>query len=238
MRFLRLSLLALIAMVTIVSAQNEGEKPRPRPKGEKKGDRQERESRGVREGRGHHDRFIAAYDRDKDGAVGWAEFESSKKVSHLELEGRRRIFNHLDKNKDGKITGDELPKGGRKPGKRGDLNNDGKIDLEEFRKRMKDAKPERAEEMFKRMDKDGDGYLTPSDFPRPRRGPSFDRGSLEKLDTNKDKSLSFEEWKKSPRLKDLSEERRKEMFDRIDRNDDGLLNETDRPEAPPRRPAG
>ena len=53
---------------------------------------------------------------------------------------------------------------------------------------------------------------------------------MEKLDENKDQALSFEEWSKSPRLKEFSEERKREMFDRIDRNDDGKLDEADRGE--------
>jgi len=245
MKFLWTSLFALMAMVSSVSAQTEEERPKrdgprsdapskPRPKGEKRGEHQEGARRGGREGRGHTDRFMAAYDRDRDKAVSWSEFQASKKMSHLEEAGKRRIFDHLDKNKDEKITRNELPKGGRPANgtKRGDLNNDGKISFAEFQEdpRMKDAKPERLAEMFKRMDRDGDSFLTPRDFPRPNRGPLFDRSLMEKLDVNKDQALSFEEWSKSPRIKDFSEERKREMFGRIDRNDDGKLDETDRGE--------
>jgi Ca2+-binding EF-hand superfamily protein len=253
MKILWTSLFALMAMVSLGSAQTEEERPKrdgargdatgkPRPKGEKRGEHQEGVLRGGREGRGHTDRFMSAYDRDKDKAVSWSEFQASKKMSHLEDAGKRRIFDHLDKNKDGKITSNELPQGGRavNGSKRGDLNNDGKISFAEFQKnpRMKDAKPERLAEMFKRMDRDGDGFLTPRDFPRPHRGPLFDRGLMEKLDENKDQALSFDEWSKSPRLKDLSEERKREMFDRIDRNHDGKLDEADRGEGPRRGSGG
>jgi Ca2+-binding EF-hand superfamily protein len=245
MKFLWTSLFALMAMVSALSAQTEEERPKrdgsrseatgkSRPKGEKRGEHQEGARRGGREGRGHTDRFMSAYDRDKDKAVSWSEFQASKKMKHLEEAGKRRIFDHLDKNKDEKITSNELPQGGRPANgaKRGDLNNDGKISFTEFQKnpRMKDAKPERLAEMFKRMDRDGDGFLTPHDFPRPNRGTLFDRSLMEKLDENKDQALSFEEWSKSSRLKEFSEERKREMFDRIDRNDDGKLDEADRGE--------
>ena len=253
MNYLWTSLIALMGMVCLVSAQTEGELPKreeargdatgkPRPKGEKRGEHQEGARRGARDGRGHTDRFMSAYDRNKDKAVSWSEFQASKKMSHLEEAGKRRIFDHLDKNKDGKITTNELPKGGRgaNGSRRGDLNNDGKISFAEFQKnpRMKDAKPERLAEMFKRMDRDGDGFLTEPDFRRPHRGPLFDRGLMEKLDKNKDQALSFEEWSKSPRIKDLSKPQKREVFDRIDRNSDGKLDEADRGEGPRRGPGG
>ena len=91
-------------------------------------------------------------------------------------------------------------------------------------------------DMFRRTDMDNNGVLTPGDFRRPRRGLHVDRATLEKLDKNGDKALSFEEWRKYPRLQGIPEERLKETFGRMDRNKDGKLDESERREGPPRGP--
>ncbi|MFM1558627.1 MAG: hypothetical protein ACKJSK_04895 [Roseibacillus sp.] len=257
MKILGKFLAALIGSVALASAQTgEGRKEKPRPAGPQ-GEapakpRQKGEMRGERRGPGgpraprpHAERFMGAYDQNGDKEVTLAEFQASKKVAHLVDKGKR-IFDHFDKNQDGRITPNELPKGSAGPNgggsnggrRRGDENGDGKIDLGEFLKnpRLKDVPLERRKEMFRSMDKDNDGVLTPGDFRRPRRGPYIDRATLEKLDENGDKALSFEEWRKNPRLQGILEERLKETFDRMDRNKDGKLDESERPEGPPRGP--
>ena len=206
-------------------------KERP-PRGERDGPRGgERRGPGPGPGRGgrpHADHFLATHDLDGDKLVTFAEFQKSEKVARIPEEGRKRIFDHLDKNKDGKISRDELPKSRGDGGpKWGDLNGDGKITKDEFLKN-----PRARAEMFERMDHNKDGVLTRDDFRRRSRGPFFDRATLAKLDTDGDKALTFEEWKKHPRLKDVEAKRLREIFGRLDRNDDGKLNEKDKPDRP------
>jgi Ca2+-binding EF-hand superfamily protein len=192
------------------------------------------------------DNFLRVHDRDRDGKVTFDEFRVAKNLeNHLE-EGKQRIFDQLDKNRDGEIAREELP--GGSPEERGphwlDKDRDGKISFEEFSASewLKDATPEERKKHFDRMDLNNDGVLTPEDFRRrppgsrawDRRRPLFDPQALRNLDTDEDGALSFEEWSKSPHFENLPEERLREWFDRMDRNDDGRLDEADRPEGPPR----
>ena len=96
--------------------------------------------------------------------------------------------------------------------------------------------------MFERLDRDGDGFLTRGDWPRrgqrggrPGGGPgpagrSFPGPEeMERLDGDGDGALSFDEWRRLPELGKLDEERLRQMFRRLDRNDDHRLDPGDRP---------
>ncbi|NIP95398.1 MAG: hypothetical protein GWO24_18915, partial [Akkermansiaceae bacterium] len=87
--------------------------------------------------------------------------------------------------------------------------------------------------------------MTPADWRnRPEggrrrgRGPFPDHRTLDSLDADGDKALSFEEWRKSPLLKERDEQGLREMFERLDRNNDGRLDGKDRPTGPLRRGGG
>ena len=173
--------------------------------------------------------FMASYDRNKDGKISFEEFGSSRKTAALEEEGRRRLFDHLDKNKDGTITPNELPKAMPPPVRDSDLDRNGKISFEEFREnaRLKGVREERIKAMFSRMDHDKDRSLTPQDFRR-RGGLPFDRAEFDKLDTDRDHALSFREWLKNPRHKGTPEGELRRRFNMFDRNKDGKLDDKDR----------
>jgi len=194
-----------------------------REPGPKQGMKVDRKRRGpVR------DDFMARYDRNKDGKISFEEFGSSRKTAALEEEGRRRLFDHLDKNKDGSITPNELPKAMPRPVRDSDLDRNGRISFEEFRRnsRLKGVSEERIKAMFARMDHDKDRSLTPQDFRR--RGGPVDWAESDKLDTDRDHALSFREWKKSPRHKGAPEEELRRRFNTLDRNKDGKLDDKDR----------
>lgn len=86
-----------------------------------------------------------------------------------------RIFDRLDANQDGSVTGDELAvlssgpaaaMGGgrlRRMISQSDANNDGRISREEL--------TAGAERMFTRMDVNGDGVLSGDELPRPPAPP-------------------------------------------------------------------
>ena len=234
MNVFRTPLTALLGVMLCASVDAQEERPkrdRPHAEGRERGPGPGPGKRPRTPGRHMAERFMETYDTNKDGKVSFEEFGAAEKTAVLQEEGKRRLFNHLDKNKDGAITAQELPKGGSfDPSRRGDQNGDGKISFEEFKnnERVKGSPEDRQRAIFNRMDFDKDGFLTAKDFRRPRRGPGFDRAELQKLDANGDSSLSFEEWAKHPRHKELSQEELKKRFDWLDRNNDGALNEKDR----------
>lgn len=268
MKIVRSMLVTLLGAAAVAFGQSaepeEGRRHGPKEDGHREGGergshRGERGERGGGRGRSegaHADSFLRTHDGNADSEVTFDEFRVSKKIVNMSEEGKKRIFDHLDKNKDGRITRAELP-GGAGPGGGGpvwqDRNRDGKVSFEEFAAdgRLRESTPEGRRALFSRLDSDGDGFLTQKDFrnrppgtrPWDRRRPSLDPERVKPLDKNEDGSLSYEEWKESPRLKEFPEERTKEWFERLDRNGDGLLNKQDAPEGginrgPGERPGG
>jgi Ca2+-binding EF-hand superfamily protein len=181
--------------------------------------------RGVGFGGPRHP-LLMLFDEDRDGVLSAAEIE--KVVA---------VLKKLDKNGDGKITMDELPRfpmgggpgGGGFPGPGGgqflerilamDRNGDGKITKEEL--------PERMQGMFSQMDENGDGALDKEELKkvaaRMGRGPGgpgeAGRGGflqrILSLDKNGDGKISKDEVQ--------DDERARAMFDRIDADADGVL---------------
>ncbi|NRB26235.1 MAG: EF-hand domain-containing protein [Roseibacillus sp.] len=235
MKTVRKSLMFLLGTMILSIAQvaeggdgkGGGREPGPKPgskQGPKPGIKGERKRGGpVRED------FVASYDRNKDGKISFEEFRTARKTAALEEEGRRRLFNHLDKNKDGTITPNELPKAMPHPVRDSDLDRNGRISFEEFRRsaRLKGVREERIKAMFSRMDHNKDRFLTPQDFRR-RGGLPFGRAESDKLDTDRDHALSFREWMKSPRHKGTPEGELRRRFNMLDRNKDGKLDDKDR----------
>lgn len=50
---------------------------------------------------------------------------------------------------------------------------------------------------------------------------------MRELDSNRDGELTYEEWKLAPHLLEIPEERAKKMFERLDRNNDGVISRED-----------
>lgn len=147
-----------------------------KPEGDKpKGDKPEGEDRarperpeGARQGRGDMRRrggggspMMRALDKDRN-----------QELSVQEIENAPEALLTLDKNKDGKIAGDEIM-GGRRGGRasmmeRFDANGDGKI--------AKDEATGRFADFFDRLDADGDGFITQEEIDEMRRGMGGGRG--------------------------------------------------------------
>lgn len=238
-----LTMLVVLGTTGLLSAQKDGDRPKPGRPEKEHGDR---DGRGRGERKGHHrgmgEEFILAHDANKDKRVTFAELRAAERLQAISDEGLQRLFNRFDKNKDGAITPDELPSKTRltRPGRPRDLNKDGRISFEEFRKdpRFKDADEKRIRSLFKRLDRDQDEFLTEKDLRMGRDRRPHSHFDLTKLDANKDGSVTLEEFKKSPRHRDLPADKLKERFERLDRNGDGTLTEEDRGPRPGPGPGG
>ena len=226
MILVRKSLLVLLACVVSAGAQEKGV---PESNGLRKGP--------SREGKVDPDHrrpsskgFMAKYDKNGDRRVSFEEFGSVGRAASLEESGRRRLFNHLDKNVDGKITEGELPRSIPRPMRGHDLDKDGRITFEEFRRnsRVEGSSVDRIRAMFSKIDRNGDNVLTAADFGRRPVGPVPNVAEFTKLDLNKDGVLSFEEWRSGSRWQGFPVEELKKRFLKMDRNRNGTIEPGDR----------
>lgn len=129
--------------------------------------------------------------------------------------------------------------GGGSPGrgfaeflKRADTDGDGKVSKDEFMalERLKKLSDQQKSQMFARLDKNGDGFVTADEMRVPNRPPRGPGGvpRIDEFDKNGDGVVSFEEFLESRFVQRLPEERRRALFDRLDTNGDGKLSPADR----------
>ena len=152
----------------VASAQTEGARPGPPPA----------------DGGGKHGPprlFMEAWkaaDKDHDGFLSKEEFDAMPRIQRLPEEKRLSLFKRLDKDADGKLSREELGRMARPHGEQGppmqrlwelDADKSGGISLDEFKAGplFRKLPPERQEELFRRLDTDHDGMLTPKDRPEP-----------------------------------------------------------------------
>lgn len=118
------------------------------------------------------------------------------------------------------------------PVERLDTDGDQQLSLEEFSKSKKIATvdPAKINQLFTRLDKNEDNYLTAEELPTHKGSKERKRGGFETLDTDKDKKVSKEEFLAvEPGGEHASPERREKLFSYLDRNADGFLTKEDRP---------
>ncbi|MES2981361.1 MAG: EF-hand domain-containing protein [Verrucomicrobiota bacterium] len=122
-----------------------------------------------------------------------------------------------------------------------DKNNDKVITSEEFFSgpRMGEMPQEQRDKLFARIDQDGDGKVTPEEI-RKMRQESHEKHLREfrELDTDKSGGLSYEEMSLGKFFSQLPEEKRKQIFVRMDTNGDGQITPEDRPKGPRPHPEG
>jgi len=228
-------------------------------------DPQPRRAAGERGGQRPFAQAWQMADKDRDGFISREEFAAMPRVQNLPEDKRDKLFKRLDKDGDGRLSRGELRKPGNPPPggpppepmqRLWELDTDrsGGVSLEEFRAGPLAEKlpPERIQKIFQRLDRDGDGQITPKDRPEPprrgREGPR--RGErpegppppqpdpmrlFRQLDKNDAKTLSFREFRQHPAVKNLDEDAQEARFQRLDRNQDGKLTPEElRPLQPPR----
>jgi Ca2+-binding EF-hand superfamily protein len=132
-------------------------------------------------------------------------------------EGEGDMFGMLDKNKDKVITSEEFFAGPR----------------------MSNMPQEQRDKLFARMDLDGDGKVTPEEI-RKMREETHEKHMREfrELDTDKSGGMSYEEISLGKFFSQLPEEKRKQIFARMDTNGDGQITPEDKPQGPRPHPEG
>ncbi|MBK1881260.1 EF-hand domain-containing protein [Luteolibacter pohnpeiensis] len=144
-------------------------------------------------------------DTDGDGKLSKEEFMAITRIGQLPEEKRELLFARLDKDSNGSLDADELERGRPRRGRpmrrlwELDVDHSGGVSFEEFKNGEMFSKlpPEKCEELFKRLDTDGDGEITGKDRPEPRPAPE-PAEIVKMLDTDGDGLVSYEEFKKDP----------------------------------------
>jgi Ca2+-binding EF-hand superfamily protein len=144
-------------------------------------------------------------------------------ITRDEWRGNDRSFRNHDWNGDGKLSGDEVRPGARPPSRWDDRDVEGSIDREDdwtparFRvlDHNRDGRLDRNEwhasgEVFARVDRNRDGFITRPEFTGTEDDDREDR--FGDLDTNRDGRLTRDEWHGSAGV-----------FDALDSNRDGVL---------------
>lgn len=176
--------------------------------------------------------FIKRLDRDGDGKVALEEFAAHPKMERAEARDLEKAFARIDRDGDGYVDAAEAPKRGHhhrrhweKRLKKWDADQDGSVTRTEFDLAHQKWPTPRRDKVFKKLDRNGDGVIDRRDRPSKREGDRL----MASLDLDRDGRVTPDEWAAAPHLEKVPQERRERMFQRLDKNGDGVLSKEDRP---------
>ncbi len=121
-------------------------------------------------------RFAALWkklDADADGFLSRQEFDQLPRLQKVEDAKRERLFNRLDRNQDGKVGRRELAglilyKEMQQKLWTLDTDHSGGVSFQELQagEHFKKLPPARQQEVFQKLDRNGDGVISPQDRPK------------------------------------------------------------------------
>ncbi len=120
-----------------------------------------------------------------------------------------------------------------------DRDGDGMISKREFfaSPRMEQLPEEQRNAFFGRLDRDEDGSISREEIRMMRQqAERRAREDFRKLDVDQSGSVNFEEFSKGEFISKLPEEKRYQIFKRMDTDGNGEINGADRPKGPPGKP--
>ncbi|MFY7816893.1 MAG: EF-hand domain-containing protein [Akkermansiaceae bacterium] len=135
--------------------------------------------------------------------------------------------------------------------KQADINHDQKLSKEEFLQlpRISPLPAEKQDKLFTHLDKDKNSSLEPAEMIPPNApvnpgSPATPDGKrrmfprIAEMDRDGDRKITFDEFEQATMGTKLPEDRRRKIFDNMDRNQDGALSPEDGPPQGqgPRRP--
>lgn len=148
-------------------------------------------------------------------SLAFSEGESEKRKGGT-VKGKKRdkkhmarFFEKLDTDQDGKVTRTEFDQAPRIQGLEEDIRG----------------------RLFVRLDKNSDGMISSDEIKPGKRDflvPDSGR-FLHQADANQDHQISWEEFEAYPRFAKLEERYRKQLFDRLDRNNNEMIDPEDGP---------
>ncbi|MBG7607698.1 MAG: EF-hand domain-containing protein [Verrucomicrobia bacterium] len=170
------------------------------------------------------------------GTVASSAFaESERRSDESRPDGGKRPDREF-RERDGKYRKSPFGRGGEMF-KRMDSDGDGMISKEEFfaSPRLSRLPEEKLEGIFGRLDGDGDGALSKKEIHQIRKEGAERARGFRELDVDSSGGLNFDEFSEGKFFKKLPEEKRREIFGRLDTNGDGEISPKDKPDRP-RRP--
>jgi Ca2+-binding EF-hand superfamily protein len=163
-----------------------------------------------------------------------------EKEDRLRPEGRheKEGGRHMERDKDGRRW-DHPPFAG--PGdmfKRLDKDLDGNISKEEFfaDQRFERMPEEKRDKFFERLDRNRDGMIGKEEVREMRQDAERRaKEQFRQLDEDESGGLCFAEFSKGEFFAKLPEEKRRQIFGRMDTDGSGEINAEDQPKGPPLR---
>ena len=171
-------------------------------------------------------------DADMNKMLSFAEFSAMPRLKNMDEEKRRKLFEFLDYDKDSVLRVSELQPGdprwsvlARKEFACLDADGDGALSLPEFNglAQFLGKNDEKLAKLFKKADRNKNGQIERFELrsgSRPLVRPDI---HFTNHDANSSGGLDYQEYAGIPWMNKWPEQRRKKLFDRIDRDGDGEI---------------